>query len=195
VALLQNLLTLTVAGRAPHPNWLHAVSVTLQWFGFASLVLLGYGLGYLLDRRKAIRKDAQDDPREGHRDNRPQNTSWLLRGLSLQLGISFIASGLEQYFDLADIHKWFIDSGYTGNFTYVIIAIQIIAGTFLLFNRNPYAKTATIIILLAVMVGAVLTHIHRGDKFPIMIAATTLAIKCILLLWICRTHYRPTWRR
>lgn len=179
VALLQNLMILGLTGHAARPGWLHPVSVTLQWFGFASLLLLGYGLGYALERRES--------KSETGAAIRAQASIWLMRGLSLQLGISFIASGIEQYLDLEGMQRWYIASGYTGSFTYVIIVIQILAGALLLFNLKFYPKTATIIVLLAVMLGAVLTHIRRGDKFLIMIAATTLAVKCIILLYICWT--------
>lgn len=182
VALLQNLIALGLAGSAGRPGWLHPVSLTLQWLGFASLLLLGYGLGYALEPRKSQPAAQAGAP------TRARATIWLIRGLSLQLGISFIASGIEQYLDLEGIRKWFIDSGYTGSFTYVIILIQILAGALLLLNLRFYPKLATIIVLLAVMIGAILTHIHRGDKFPIMIAATILAVKCLILLWLCPTE-------
>ena len=181
--LLQTLITLALTGRNSHPGWVTDVSMTLKWIGMATLVLLGYGLAYMIGNRPDKTGQYSEEKRSA---TWTQSVIWLKRGLSLQLGISFIANGAEQYLDVADIEKWFIASGYTAGFMYLIIAIQIIAGALLLLNLRFHAKTSVVSLLLAIMIGAVITHIRRGDAFNIAIAATVLAIKCILLLWICR---------
>jgi hypothetical protein len=164
-ALIVYLITLILPGHGKGPAWVTSVLVLMRWIDRASLVVLGYGLGYLAGSGSRY-------------------VVFLIRGLSIQLGIVFIGSAIEQYNDIVDIEKFFLSAGYAVWFMYLILAIQLICGVLLLLNLKFYTKLSTKVVLLVVMAGAVVTHYRRGDPFNVAIPAIQLAVKCLLLIWI-----------
>ena len=164
-ALVLYLITLVGAGQGKAAAWVTLVSLFMRYVDRACLVVLGYGLGYVAGSGSRY-------------------VGFLIRGLSIQLGIVFISGAIEQYKDRVDIEKFFLGSGYAVWFMYLILAIQLVCGVMLLFNLRFSAKVSTVGALAVVMIGAMVTHFRRGDSFNIAIAATVLALKCLILLWI-----------
>lgn len=173
--LVSNLITLIKAEHFKLPAWVMWVSSVVKWLDLTSLVLLGYGLGYLIDSLSQSKNSIGPDRRY---------SIFLIRGLSIQLGIAFIGGAVEQYNDVTDILKFFLTSGYTGWFMHLILCIELAGGILLLFRLRFYSKLSTVTILLAVMVGAMCTHFKRGDPFNYAIASMELAVKCLILLLI-----------
>jgi DoxX-like family len=170
-------ISLLGAGHGQVPAWLTGTLAVMRWVNLASLMILGYGLGYLSGR-------------SGGRD-----IGFLIRGLSIQLGLVFVGGAVEQYNDIVDIKKFFLTSGYTIWFMSLILSIELAFGMMLLFNLGSYTKLFTVGLLLAVMVGALVTHFRRGDPFNAAIAAMELALKCLMLLSILisrKIHSKPT---
>jgi DoxX-like family len=157
------------SGSPLHP--LTVISTVMVWVGWLSLLALGYCLGYITIG--------------GYK-----NDTYVFRGLSIQFGITFVVAVIEAMADLADIKKFFLTSGYSVPFLYLVYAIQLVCGTLLLFNLRFYPKLLALILLLAVMLGAVVTHIRRGDPFNYAIAAIELSFKLIIALWLYLLYKR-----
>jgi hypothetical protein len=171
-------ISLLGAGHGQMPAWVAGTSAVRRWVNLASLMILGYGLGYLSGG-------------SGGRD-----IVFLIRGLSIQLGLVFVVGAIEQYNDIVDIKKFFLTSGYTVWFMSLILSIELVFSMMLLFNLRSFAKLSTVGLLLAVMIGAVVTHFRRGDPFNAAVAAMELALKCLILLSILvirKIQSKPTY--
>jgi hypothetical protein len=102
--------TLLGRGYEHLPSWVGIVSMTMRWIDRATLVLLGYGLASLTYGA-------------GYRQ-----FIYLIRGLSIQLGLSFVGSAVEQYRDIASVRQFFLTSGYAVWMMHLTLGIELVLG-------------------------------------------------------------------
>ena len=157
-----------------------AISFILVWGTRFSLLLLGYGASWVLSTRESSRRT--DHPVD-------QPAAFLIRGISIALGLSFTTVAIEQTRDIVAIRQFFLLAGYSVGFMYLIFVLEGLCGLLLLFNLPYYVKVATIFVLLCIMIGAVISHIKKGDPFPYAVPASENAIKALILLLVYLHSY------
>lgn len=142
------------------PGW---IETTLGWVVQASAVILGYCLGYMM------------------RGVGP-HYSFIIRGLSIQIGVTFVTFSLGKSLNMPDMKQFFHSSGYSVYFLYFIIILEGVTGMVLLFNLKFYPKIITLAILSAIIIGAIVTHARNGDPISDSEDAILLGTKIVLLV-------------
>jgi DoxX-like family len=146
-------------------------------------VVLGYCLGYLL--AGLFSKAAQGDKGSSY-----TYSLYLVRGLSIQVGIIFIVSTIGKFQSMEYMRQFFHTSGYSNSFLYFIMTAECGFGLLLLFNLNFYLKLAAIIMLFSIMVGAVVTHARNGDPLSDSGNAILLGVTILIMAAIYGWRYR-----
>lgn len=144
------------------PGW---IETTLAWSVQVSTVILGYCLGYMIGRVDHY-------------------YSYIIRGLSIQIGITFVAFSIGKYLNMPDMKHFFLSSGYSVSFLYFIIVLEGVTGMVLLFNLKFYPKIITLAILSAIIIGAIVTHARNGDPISDSVDALLLGAKIVLLVTV-----------
>lgn len=114
----------------------------------------------------------------------------VLRGLCLSVSISFICTEIGKLSHDEEMRRFFVQSGYAVWFLYVIIAVEAIAATCLLFSRTVLLSAFALMI---VMIGALTTHLHNRDPFSDSLEALHLLIilACIVLIRLLAQRVLP----
>jgi hypothetical protein len=111
------------------PPLLKVISTISAWVGLASLVILGYCLGYV----GGWAYSSKEGP---YMPDRSRFSSYIIRGLSIQVGLTFLTAAIGKSLNMVNMKDFFISSGYSLSFLYVIMAIESVFGLLLLFNLN-----------------------------------------------------------
>ena len=142
------------------PGW---IKTTLEWAVQASTVILGYCLGYMMG-------------------GVGRHYSYIIRGLSIQIGITFVTFSVGKSLNMPDMKHFFLSSGYSVSFLYFIIVLEGVTGMVLLFNLKFYPKIITLAILSAIIIGAIVTHARNGDPISDSVDALLLGTKIVILV-------------
>jgi DoxX-like family len=111
----------------------------------------------------------------------------VLDGLCFSVSLSFLCTEVGKLAHLADMRQFFVLSGYAAWFLYFIMVAESLGAFSLLISRTMVPAA---IGLMAIMVGAILTHAHKGDPFSDSLQALHLLVllACILVVRLLRTR-------
>ena len=113
------------------------------------------------------------------------SSGYLLKGLRLFCSASFLAADVAKSAHDAEMRQFFLESGYTVWFLYLITTAEALGAVLLFVSKTtvPAAFGLTII-----MLGAIYTHFHNGDPFSDSLDALRLLILliCIIALSLLR---------
>jgi uncharacterized membrane protein YphA (DoxX/SURF4 family) len=114
--------------------------------------------------------------------------SRLLAGVTWYLTVSFIVGGLVKFapgetFFGSPYSERFVDWGYPGWFRFLVGAGEIVGGLLLISRRGRFAGAS---LLVAILVGAVLTHIANQDPLSESVSAPVHLVLAAGVAWTAR---------
>lgn len=106
---------------------------------------------------------------------------YVLKGISLSVSISFFGTEIGKLTHDAEMRQFFLQSGYPSWFLYFTITAEIVGAVGLLLPRTA---TPAALSLLAIMIGAMGTHVHNRDPFSDSLEALHLLVLLLCILVI-----------
>ena len=105
----------------------------------------------------------------------------VLKGLCFSVSISFLCVEIGKLSHDAEMRQFFLQSGYTVGFMYVVMGMEIAGAVGLLVPRSMVPAALGLVVI---MTGAIRTHAHNGDPFSDSLEAVHLLIllACIVVL-------------
>jgi DoxX-like family len=114
------------------------------------------------------------------------SSRYVLGGLCFSVSISFLCTEIGKLSHDADMRQFFLQSGYTIGFMYLIMAAETAGAIGLLLPRTTLPAALG---LMAIMMGAIRTHAHNRDPFSDSLEAVHLLVllACIVVLSLMRS--------
>ncbi len=125
-------------------------------------------------------------PRNGLMWSKQQRLGWTLSitSAALMVSIKFFMFEVGKLRHNVEMEDFFRASGYPAWFHYAIVALEI-AGSLVVLLAGLKGRVTASLMLLGIMVGAILTHVHNGDPWSDAYDALFQAAYLAVLLVLC----------
>jgi len=122
------------------------------------------------------------------------SSPYVLRALCVSVALVFFTIELGKWMHDAEILAFFVQSGLPGWFRHVVMGIELVCAIGLLLPRPVFFLPAAVVAI-AMMAGAIGTHVRNGDSFEDSLDAFHLLIVlvCVLVLSYFRGWTRLKW--